>query len=300
MLLEKLSDENWDTLVSVSPYASFFHNSFWINSVCRLIGGISMKILASDNQRKWVIPIYFGLPWSSTFRIGSIGYGGPLPLYNAIEPTEERAKIEKIRSHLQKEFQLECSGITTFPWHCWNAISTKAKEELAETQIISLPTDEDYAFTKILSGNVRTAIRRAEGYLISLLDETMGEEAYTLLQSTQLRVGSSYLTQKSFFLHLLKHRNEGVQVWGAFDRHNNLVAMSLLLLGQREAFHLFHGWDLNSKLPGLNQALIWEMIKSSIQKKCTSFNMGESHSPNLKNAKKRWGAKSCPILKIRD
>lgn len=298
MLLEKLSDDEWDKMVPVSPYSSFFHNSLWMNAVCKFVGGESAKILITDKKSSWLVPIYFGRPWSSTFRIGSIGYGGPLPLENLTASCEIRETFEKIGMILQKEFQISCSGITTFPWALWSSLSLQSNEVISETQIIPLLGDEEAVFTKVLSGNVRTAIRRASEYRIALLDEENGEEAYELLKKTQLRVGSCYVTQKSLFLYLLKQRASGIEVWGGFDLEQKLVAMSVLLIGNREAFHLFHGWDPDVKITGLNQALIWKMVESSIQKKCSSFNMGESHSESLKIAKKKWGAQPCPILKI--
>ncbi len=271
----ELTAPEWDRAIQSSPYCSYFHQSCWIKTVCEHIGG-TYRLVVSDG---WAYPLFFGEPWSETFRIGSIGYGGPLPLFAIKSP--ELPSLQP----LVDLYQMPCSGLTAFPHSGW-------KEANSETEILALQ-DPETLFKKVLSGNVRTAIRRATGCLAQQLEER--EEAYSLLVQTQERVEAGYITQKPFFMALCDL--PGVELWGGFSESGALATMALLLIGEREAFHLFHGWNPEEQVIGLNQLLIWNMIQSAEKAACKTFNLGESHSPSLKKAKQRWGSHSFGIVR---
>ncbi|MCH9608824.1 MAG: hypothetical protein S4CHLAM45_07360 [Chlamydiales bacterium] len=295
MLLSKLSEYEWNASLVHSPFASFFHEMKWIKAVCKYIGGKAECFQMEDDL---LVPVYHGEPWSPTFRIGSIGYGGPLPLQPMESSKKLRERIYNVQTQLETAFQMPCSAITTFPWQGWSNLVLEENETLSTTHILPLQPNQEAVFKTTLSGNVRTAVRRAEECSVRLLQPHEEEEAYELLTATQGRVGASYVTQKPFFKGLLSIGAPNVEIWGGFSPNGTLLAMSVLLCNQREGIHLFHGWNNEINKVGLNQALIWAMICSAIDKGCSSFNLGESHSETLRQAKARWGALEFPILRI--
>jgi hypothetical protein len=305
MEFECLQSHDWDRYLIKSPYRTFFQKSFWIDSVCQFLGGKSQLLKHSLGEKSWLIPVYQGSPWSSGFRVGSVGYGGPLPLHHIVNPMSERDYMFQIIEKLEKFNQCVCTGCCAFPHHLWYEMNSFSGQYFTETEMIQLQNSHEAVFNDVITGNVRTAIRRANknNVQVHLLKEEHLAEAGHLLRETQTTVGASYTTSQKLLEHLFKYKKEGVEFWGAFNEHNELIAMAVLLIDGQTAIHLFHGWKRKSLShsdagQGINQALIWEMIKSSINQKCVYFNLGESHSNPLKEAKQRWGSLTYPILRF--
>jgi hypothetical protein len=297
MTLEIIDDCIWDELLMRSPYKSIFQTSFWKNSVCRFLGGEARMAYYKKANLQWLLPLYFGKPWSAGCHIGSMGYGGPLPLFE-MESVKglETAFLEMVQ-YIEQTFACKCTGARTFPWQGWRSYPAN-QGTLTETEMIPLALTKEQTFEEVLTGNVRTAVRRSvqEGVNVKHLPQEYLRVAIELLHDTQARVGASYKTPIKFLEHLWNHPN--VEFWSVFSKGGALTAMSVLLLYENTAFHLFHGWQKEEMPAGANQALIWEMVQSAIKRGCRFFNMGESHSASLKQAKQRWGTISYPILKL--
>jgi hypothetical protein len=303
MEINRLCDREWDQAVSKSPYRSFFHKSYWINAVCKQLGGHALLFKSNFADNSWLCPVFAGTPWSSNgFRMGSIGYGGPLPLQEPKEMDEEAEHIGKIYTELERQLKLPCTGFCTYPNANWSCLDHHSNFYLTETEMIPLEgKSEADLFNKVITGNIRTSIRRAEkeGIYISLLEDSRLEEAGTLLRETQRMVGAGYSTPQTFLEQLFSDRREnGVEFWAAQDKNGVLLGMSIHLIYEPTSIHLFHGWRKDTPSLGTNQALIWEMVKSAIKHNCRHFNMGESHSASLKVAKQKWGTCTIPILRL--
>jgi hypothetical protein len=273
-----LNDAEWLIRLPEAPDRSFFHLPVWMNCVTESFGGEKVLLAYKD---KWLMNCFMGNPWSKGFRIGSIGYGGPLPLKE--DGGDFQEAVSAASEYLDKPF----TGLTLYP-------SLKWEKAASSTEIIPLKGSKDEVFQNTLSGNVRTAIRRCDAECRELKPGE-AEKAHLLLNETQKLVGASYQTPLKFFLDLTQL--EGVSVWGAFY-NDEMLASSLLLTYGQKAFHLFHGWAKDKGRPGMNQALIWAMIQKSLSERCISFNLGESHSTTLREAKKRWGSVEYPLPRI--
>lgn len=293
MRISLISDQEWDQALQSSAYAEFFQTSFWKNQVASCIGGQGHLYLCEDDDHKWLVPCYTGAPWSKGFRIGSVGYGGPIPLQRRQDPLVENQKIHEMIAGLESVFKSRCTGVTTYPCKEWGGL-----DGLSITQVIPLKDSQELVFTGVVTGNVRTTIRRAEQTELTVAKIVDAEElkvAHRLLCETQIRVNALYTTPWAFFSGLTASNH--VTVWGI--RHEGeMIAMSLMLSYAKKAFHLFHGWKRDQIPPGTNQLLMWEMVKHAIAEECHSFNMGESHADSLRIAKQRWGAEEVPILKM--
>ncbi len=298
MKITILDDYQADLSLKESSFASVFHVSSWKRAVTEHVGGKALFFFCKEGDFSWLIPVYQKLPWSTQFRIGGIGYGGPIPLYKTTSPLEEKANIDRLIRILEQHLDQKCTSYATFPWEKWAELPIAKPDFLTFTQIIHLDPNPSYLFEKVLTGNVRTAIRQAErqGVKTRKLDQGELQMAHHLLSLTQTQVKASYITPFSFFQHLALS-GEGAECWGAFLEDGRMAAMSVLLYAHESAFHFLHGWDRAFAPPGTNQILIWAMIQRSLQCNLRTFNLGESHSDSLRETKKRWGAKMYPILR---
>lgn len=299
MKIIKLTDEEWDFCLTAAHYKCFFYTSFWKNQIIKNFGGQALLIKCEVASKNWLVPLYFGKPWSQGFRTSSIGYGGPIPLFHIHDPDLELKNIRNVLTELESKYKISCKGFTTYPSHDWASVTLKNKEFLSFTQILSLEKDPTYLFEKVFSGNVRTSIRRAqkEGVCVRLIYPNEVKVAYKLLVETQQTVKSTYVTPFSFFSSLFESASNGVKVWGAFSQLNEMVAMSMSLFTELDGFHLFSGWDRRLGKGGANQAILWTMIQEALKLNLVSFNLGESPSELLNKAKSRWGGNMVPILK---
>lgn len=296
--VEPIEDLEWDTYLEVSPYSTFFHTSFWKNSVINHLGGEARFFICSNEKRKWLVPVYLG-KWSKGFRIGAIGYGGPLPLEAIADPNQEKAAIKDIIRKLETLIGLPCTDYVTYPMAKWDELLISLPNFLTQTHLLCLEGGQLHVFENVLSGNVRTAIRRSAQYGLEarLASKTDLFQAHCLLAKTQQQVGASYTTPYSLLDQLFSHSEKGIELWVCFDKFKEMISMSLMLHYRQHSIHYLHGWDRSRSPPGANQALLWSMIKRSIELGSKTFNFGESPNLSLKQAKERWGAKQVPILR---
>jgi hypothetical protein len=301
MQIVPLPDAQWDLLLSESPHATSFHTSFWKNAVIRAFGGEAILFRCEIEGRAWLVPVYKGAEWSSGFKTSSIGYGGPIPLFPISDPIAAIREIREIVAHVETECGTRCTGYVTFPLVNWERVDLAPGEFLSYTQILPLHCDVEHVFEKVVSGKVRTAIRRAikGGLSVRKIEDQEIDEGHALLTATQKNVGASYTTPYPFFKHLAEQSGKGIETFGGFNEHGKMVAMSMMLHTKTSSFHLFNGWDRQSAPVGANQAVLWEMVLCSMGLGLKELNLGESHQESLKRAKEEWGSIFCPILKAK-
>lgn len=299
MHFSPVAEKEWNALAEKSPYAACFHCSAWKEAVLSSFGGDALLLTCKLEGRDWILPIFSGGRWSEGFRIGSIGYGGPLPLFSISKQTEVLREIRSIIENLEKELGKKCTGYTTFPSPLWEGTPLAVGELLSHTQILFLDSDPEFVFQKKIGGKVRTAIRRARkgGLSVRKIHAEEAPQAHGLLVETQKNVGAKYTTPYCFFQRLVERAGQGVETWGGFDASGQMVAAATMLYTEKSSFHLFHGWDRRQAPVGTNQALLWEMVVYSIQRGIREFNFGESPQESLKRAKEEWKTTPIPILK---
>ena len=296
MKINLLNKTEWSMKLKLSPYRTVFHEYWWGKFTTEYLGGEFFPILVEDENRQWLLPCYIGKPWSENDQvsIGGIGYGGPLPLYEINSPAIEGNRVSEILPEIAQYFKKNSIKATLYSDKSWSLIEDN-RFQMSSTVKIPLIRSKDYMFENILTGNVRTAIRKAHKSDVVVRGINSSEDelaqSYNLLIDTQKRVNSKYVTDRKLFMSLAQNNNYQKSKCFVAIKDSRILATTILVWNDLEAFHLFHGWDKNYDSLCANQSILWEMINFAKVEKLESFNMGESHSENLLRAKLRWGGR---------
>jgi hypothetical protein len=302
--IEVIDNTSWDKYLSKANQSSPFQTYAWSKGIERILGGKFMPVYAVIGQRSWLIPCYLGSPWATNdeLRIGSIGYGGPLPIHEIEDISGEYIAIQDVLNGLSLKFNCSQVMATLYPRPGWGELNDRGLS-LSETVIVPLSSTIETIFTLTLTGNTRTAIRKAtkEGVVIREVNTENIEEcerAYKILRDTQVSVGSNYTTNRDLFFALARGETLGLTKVFISVVHDTITGVAVLVWNEHEAFHLFHGWDKAFAYSCANQALIWHMMKYAHELNVPVFNMGESHSDSLLAAKLRWGGRTVPVARM--
>lgn len=295
MQVYPISAEQYDDLSATSPYTTPFHEREYcevmaeqFNRQCQLVG-----VRSGDHQ--WIANVFTDPVDSSrnSLSMNIVGYGGPLP----VSSVKDGGAAEMLRTTAAARaigVSLRGKQISSqlYPAPHWESLPLENM-----TCKVALQQDAESNFANVITGNARTAVRKAEksGITVRQLDTDNEEDAKAalhLLHMTQAQVGSSYLTSPSLFNAL--NRMQGQKVVGrtlVAEKDTAIVGMATYISNSKELFHLFHGWDRDFASSCPNQALIWRMIQIAAEDGIPTFNMGHSHTDALLQAKLRWGGK---------
>lgn len=293
----EVEDATWEELVQTAPLKHPFASLDWGRLSERCFGGsFSPYAGYRGKEAQFLVPLYKGKPWAeeSSFSIGAVGYGGPIPcreeLFQAL-PEEMPGLIKS----LSKSLDARLAALTSFPHAVWSQYS----KECSFTQIAPVPEDVSELFETQIHKSLRTAIRKAQrlGLVVEQLDKARLEKAVELLHATQAGVGASYRSPLSLIEELMEKKRFAdlliVQHDGA------LIAFSAFLYSSEDSFHLFNGWSSEHSKLCANQLVLFEAFKRSADRNISRLNLGESHYPSLKEAKAKWGAKEVPFIRQR-
>lgn len=306
---DRIDEAQWSSLTAETPYASPFHEYEWGAMMADQLGADFLPLLASEGDRQWLLPVYRDLPWlaDDEVRLSSVGYGGPLPTAEVIDGDVELAKDKLLLSALRPVVGSSALRTTLYPATFWPEEPIDSSVAYGSTCKVTVEGDADLVFENTISGNARTAVRKSikSGVTVRELrsdDEDDVSEALDLLRTTQRDVGSSYETNPSLFraISSLQGPELNSKTFVA-EVDTAMVGMALCVYNRRELFHLFHGWDRAYAKTSANQALLWRMLSLAADLQIPSFNMGESHTPGLKQAKLRWGGhiESVPNISLK-
>ncbi|MEZ2247278.1 GNAT family N-acetyltransferase [Microcoleus sp.] len=299
MNISDINKETWNEKLKSSPYQTPFHDAFLIDVFINELGGNYSLYCVENENKYWLVPVFYGEPWYrdvSVFATSAVGYGGPLPLHGITNINHEFIAIKKVIRFLEGYLQKSFNKGVLYPFIDWENMIDKS----GETFIIDMGTDIDDTFSHILTGNARTAIRKAEksGLIVKQPENKKElEEAYGLIINTQKLVSSSYMTPYSLLERFFKEKELPIKIYLALYK-DIIVSVVVLLENEKHSFHWLHGWNRDyAKFCG-NQFLIWFMIRSCIEKGCLKLNLGACHTEEQKKAKMRWGAKPRKILNL--
>lgn len=286
-----LHENEWDEILLTTSYPSVYSCSEWFKAVKQSFGGEYHLVLWQLNREaSYLIPFFSGKPWSSSTRIGSIGYGGPLPIENFIP-----VRLEDIQILAQKIFGDPCTAITTFPSHRESILLSEKNTTISHTNILKLFNYNDM-YTSAFSGNVRNSIRKAQkhGVEVRKLSQNYFDGALHLIHKTQESVDASYKTPENFFTALITSEIGGAL--GAFYQ-NKLISVTVFVKNDFEIAYYLNGWDREYSSLNANPLLINEMILIGLDSNCKVFNFGESAYDSLRIAKNRWGGQEYSIYR---
>lgn len=294
MIVREATAPAWHQIVADSPYASPFHAFEWGKIIAQTLGGTYRPLIIESQVNSWLAPVFCGGPWSENshqLRLGSLGYGGPLPQHKLTDPGVGLHESEQVVAAIKNYTKAETVHAILYPDPLWSAIQTKG-----QTAKVYLKESAEQVFDTILSGNVRSTIKKSIAAQVQVrpLEIANQEElaaAYELVAQTQRQVGADYITPFTLFKELCSlHMQDAAGQAFVACYEERIIAVMVLVYNQRESFFLLHGWDRNFARLAANQALIWEMIRYSVERRITVFNMGASHSEALLQSKLRWGA----------
>jgi len=301
MDIQYLDSETWNNYLEGSIYQTAFHNAFLIEAFVQELGGKATLCLVTEGSKAWLTPVFQGCPWNQGeeyFSTSSVGYGGPLALHRIVDTYRERLEIQKCLQALEIHLKRNFYRGTLYPFPGWVG---QINDHISETLVIvQMNLNAAFTFGQIITGNARTAIRRAKksGVTTKLVEtEKELDSAFQLILNTQRSVSANYATPYSLIqrLHVDKTLNAELRIAVV---ENDIVGAVMLLKHKIHSFHWLHGWDKSyGKFCG-NQLLIWSMMQTCMNQGCPTLNLGASHTPEQKRAKERWGAVSMPILNV--
>ncbi|MFI5270969.1 MAG: GNAT family N-acetyltransferase [Candidatus Saccharimonadales bacterium] len=303
---EIADSKDWDALVSESPHSTPFHEFTWGETIAEQFQAVFKPFIAIEADRQWLVPAYQNLPGQSVgIKVGSIGYGGPLPDRQVIDGEDELKKSILILEALAKTVGASSLQATLYPAEFWSEHSAPDEVSFGSTCKVALAGDEQSVFDGTLTSTVRRAIRKSEKSDVVVRELRVGDEedeetSLALLHKTQEEVGSDYLTQGTLLdaINKLDQLNLTGKTFVA-EVDAETAGMVTCVYDKNELFHLFHGWDRSYADSRVNQALIWTMIRHAIDRSIPSFNMGESHTSGIREAKLRWGGHMESVPRIR-
>lgn len=292
-----VTPEQWRCELGEHPFATPFHNIDWLTMVQKFIGGDLTLYSYRDELGVWMVPCFSGTPWATSgFRVGAIGYGGPLPPMTLLSPVDLCCRFETLLDALGRFREQTCDGAVTFPNTSWDRLkgNGQTRRSVYDTQV--LPLFASPLMLAAMKKPIRNAISKAErlGVVVRLIRESEIEEAQTILAETQRRVGASYVTSARFLCALTAH-GPMTKVFVA-KVGESIAGVAAVLFGKSSAFHLLHGWDRGFASTCSNQALLWQIIQDCYSSGATTFDMGRSHYSSLALAKSQWGAYPTPVL----
>lgn len=295
MNLRCIDTEEWEEHLKKSPYQTPFHCTKLMRCFTSVLGGDFSLFVCSIEDKSWLIPVFTGTPWHADgkmFTSSAVGYGGPLPLQSIKNSLEERQNINSVLQAIENKIEKSFSRGTLFPILGWKF---RTEDSPSETMLVGLRPDIMETFDYVLSGNARTAVRKAEKLGLHTT-EANGEdeilEAHHLISETQKYVGASYVTPLPLLRKILSSARSKLHIVSIGTK---IICAGVLLEGKGHAFHWLHGWNREYADTCGNQLLIWSMIKACIYKGDLVFNMGACHSKSQRKAKEKWGAIAVPV-----
>jgi hypothetical protein len=294
MRVQAITMQDWVILEKDASITTPFHDPDWLNMVLNCLGGELDSYLCEGDGGCWLVPCFSKGPWGAAgFRIGGIGYGGPVPLADWPSASALATSCRNVIEAICYSRGQRCKAATVFPLLGW---TVPREGELHPTSIIYPGQTPAEAFASA-HGTKRTAVRKAIklGLEVSALKVQNAAAAHALIAQTQVDVGASYTTPFSLIQAMLDHPSQMCKGYGVFLK-GALASVALVLERGHDAFLLFHGWDRACATMNANELIYWELIRAAIDRNIRRIDLGRSHSATLLKSKERWGATSTPVL----
>lgn len=250
---------------------------------------MSLDLIEIHNEGDSYIAPFFS-DRNGSFSFSSVGYGGVTELSCARHLQQEATATKRLAQQLQGNGKGRFTRSAGMPLPA-NSANSRTTFPTGTTSVIPLAVSAEKTFTDVLTGNVRTAVRKAKANGVKCRELTRNDikELHQLIVETQINVGSSYLTRIEFIEALFGLDQPTIKCFGAFV-DDELASGVVIASWGEHAFHYLHGWDREKSKLCVNQAVLWSAVEHEVHAGRRWFNMGASHSQPLLEAKLRWGA----------
>jgi hypothetical protein len=295
--------ETWDAFVDQSEYGTVFHKSYWNKAIFALDPGVSLQVVACFKEDR----IVAGLITGSLKKLGIIRTMVPpyaSPFYGILikeRDTELLSKLESYRyeimeellTFVEKEYQI--TRISLLPAYedirSFNLRSYTSEEKYTYLVDTSNP---DLLFEKFLPA-LRRQIKKGEKleYQIRELTGT-GEMSivYDLIETSYSRQRHSFRFSRQQFDDFmenpaLKQHLKLYSIW----QEDKPVAAIVLLVDRSTAYYWLAGVDPQFSNTGLNQVLMWQLLKKMPELGITTFDFMGANTPSIAKYKSGYNFK---------
>lgn len=288
MKIAPISEADWLLRISSFGLGHPFLHPNWMKVAAQELS-MSLELIEFQNEDdSYIAPVFSDQ--NGGFSFSSIGYGGVTELSDARRLQQEAAATKCLAQRLQDDGKGRFKRSAGMPLPADSA-NSHTTFPTGTTSVIPLAVSAEKTFTDILTGNVRTAVRKAQANGVKCRELTRNDiqRLHQLIVETQFNVGSVYLTRLEFIEALFGLNEPTIKCIGAFVDDELSSGVVIASWGEH-AFHYLHGWDREKSKLCVNQAVLWSAVEHEVHAGRRWFNMGASHSKSLLEAKLRWGA----------
>lgn len=291
--LKEEEHEAWDAFVDHSEYGTIFHKSYWNNAIFALDPQVSFQVVACFKEDR----IIAGLSTGSMKKFGFIRTMVPpyaSPFYGILFKERDTDMLSKLESYryevldellafIEKEFQIiRLSLLPGFEdIRSFNLRSYTSEEKYTYLVDTSNP---DLLFEKFLPA-LRRQIKKGEklDYQIRELSGS-GEMSivYDLIETSYSRQRHSFRFGRQQFYDFMEQPELGkhLKVYSIWQEDKPVAAI-VLLVDRSTAYYWLAGVDPQFSNTGLNQVLMWQLLKKMPELGITSFDFMGANTPSI-------------------
>jgi len=292
--------DDWDAFVDLSEYGTVFHKSYWNKAIFALDPLVSLQVVACFKENR----IVAGLITGSLKKLGLIRTMVPpyaSPYYGLLfkeRDTEIQSKLESYRYEvleelmrfIEKEYQIiNLSFLPGFQdirsFNLRDYTSLEKYTYLVETE------NPDLLFEKFLPA-LRRQIRKGEKLEYQIRELATPDEmsiVYDLIEASFRRQTHSFrFDRKQFYGFMdnpaLKKHLKVYSIWW----EEKPVAAIVLLLDRSTGYYWLAGVDPQFSNTGLNQVLMWQLLRKMQGLGITTFDFMGANTPTISKYKSTY------------
>jgi len=301
-----LSEEEyntWDAFVDQSEYGTVFHKSYWNKAIYALDPQVSIQVVGCFKEGRLVA----GLITGSIKKFGLIRTMVPpyaSPFYGILIKERDSAMLSKLESYrygvmeellhfIEKEYQI--INISFLPG--FKDIRSFNQRDYSSTEKYTYLVDTenpDQLFEKFLPA-LRRQINKGEKLEYQIRKLAGREElslVFDLIESSYSRQSHSFRFERSQFYSFMENPalQKHLKTYSIWWEEKPVAAIVLLVDGST-AYYWLAGVDPQYNNTGLNQVLMWQLIRKMKDMGITTFDFIGANTPSISKYKSGYNFK---------
>ena len=280
----------WDSYVSDSPNASFFHLISWKDIISRYSNHVPYYLYAFDHDKICgILPLFLSknIFWGSALiSIPFAVYGGVCGDTSAIE----KALIDHGKE-IAKQMNVDYLELRHYSHKSFDSFISK---DLYVTFVKELPVSAD-ALWNILDRKARGAVRK--GVKCGLKAEFNNErlkEFYNILSISYRNLGSPIISMK-YLESLINCFSDRIKLL-CIDHNHKMISGVLTFFSNKSVMPYYGGSLPEAAQHSANNFMYWELMKLACDQGFKYFDFGRSRiGSGSFNFKKNWGIEPKPL-----